>query len=259
MTSDKLLVIAGMFFIPLIAVLGPIMIGQRYGLYRKSKSKEDQPGSVGAVVGAAMGLLAFMLAITFQIAANRYDARKQLLLKEVTDIRTTFLRAGLVPEPYRFNSRKLLGEYVDLRIDVAKEPSKLTAALNRSQQILDSLWKYAEILAEQDRSSEAYSLFTGSVNDIIDAHNQRVSLAIEYRMPNAVLAVLSIITFFTMLVLGYQFGISGKGNFRISLLLSFIFAIVMFLILALDRPETGLAPINQKPMFTLQKQLHEKL
>jgi hypothetical protein len=27
-------------------------------------------------------------------------------------------------------------------------------------------------------------------------------------------------------------------------------------ILALDRPETGLAKLNQKPMLTLQKQLH---
>jgi hypothetical protein len=29
----------------------------------------------------------------------------------------------------------------------------------------------------------------------------------------------------------------------------------MFLILALDRPETGLAQVNQKPMYTLQHQL----
>jgi hypothetical protein len=32
----------------------------------------------------------------------------------------------------------------------------------------------------------------------------------------------------------------------------------MFLITALDRPETGLVKINQKPLFTLQDQLHDK-
>jgi hypothetical protein len=32
----------------------------------------------------------------------------------------------------------------------------------------------------------------------------------------------------------------------------------MFLILALDHPETGLAKINQKPILSLQKQLHGK-
>lgn len=32
----------------------------------------------------------------------------------------------------------------------------------------------------------------------------------------------------------------------------------MFLILALDRPETGLAKLNQKPMLTLQQQFNGK-
>jgi hypothetical protein len=61
-----------------------------------------------------------------------------------------------------------------------------------------------------------------------------------------------------MFVLGYQFGISGRGNLRLIILLSLLFAIVMFLILALDQPDKGLATINQKPMLTLQQQLHGK-
>ena len=258
MTSDKIFGIALMFLIPFIAVLVPILLGQRYGIYRKKKSEDVPHGPVGAVVGAAFGLLAFMLAITFQIAANRFDARKELLIEEVTGIRTTYLRAGLIPEPYRYNTKKLMVEYVDLRVDLANDISKLNISLKRSQEILDTLWKYTEALAEQDRSSEAYALYTTSVNDIVDAYNQRVTIGLQYRIPGAILVVLFIISFFSMFVLGYQFGISGKGNFWLILLLSFIFAIVMFLISALDQPEKGLAGINQKPMLTLQQQLHEK-
>jgi hypothetical protein len=258
MTSDKIFAIALMFLIPFIAVLVPILLGQRYGQYRKKKSEDVPHAPIGSVVGAAFGLLAFMLAITFQIAANRYDTRKQLLLEEVTNIRTSWLRAGLIPEPYRSNTKKFLVEYVDLRVDLANDFSKLNAGLSRSQQILDSLWKYTEALAEQDRSSEVYALYTTSVNDIINSYNQRVSVSLQYRIPPAVLFVLFIISFVSMFVLGYQFGISGKGNLRLIILLSVIFAIVMFLILALDQPEKGLATINQKPMFTLQQQLHGK-
>jgi len=32
--------------------------------------------------------------------------------------------------------------------------------------------------------------------------------------------------------------------------------VVIVLIIALDRPETGIARLNQKPLLTLQKQLH---
>jgi hypothetical protein len=258
MNTNQIPEIAGMFLIPLMVVLIPIFIGQWYGIYRKKKSKDLQNAPVGAVVGAAFGLLAFMLAFTFQIAANRYDSRKQLLLDEVTNIRTTSLRAGLIPEPFRSEAKKLLVEYVDLRIDLAKNYSKLDSALLRSQQILNRLWNFAETLAEQDRSSEVYALFTSSVNDLVDNFNQRITMTLEYRIPPLILWILFIIAFICMLILGYQFGISGKGSFRINILLAFIFSVVMFLILALDRPETGLAKLNQKPMLTLQKQFHGK-
>ena len=258
MTSEKIFAIALMFLLPFISVLVPILLGQWYGIYRKKKTEEAQHAPVGSVVGAAFGLLAFMLAITFQITANRYDTRKQLLLEEVTNIRTGFLRAGLIPEPYRSNTKKFLVEYVDLRVAFTTDLSKLNLALSRSQQILDSLWKYTEALAEQDRSSEVYALYTTSVNDLIDSYNQRIAVGLQYRIPGAILFVLFIISFVSMFVLGYQFGISGKGNLRLIILLSVIFAIVMFLILALDQPEKGLAPINPKPMLTLQQQLHGK-
>jgi hypothetical protein len=259
MNMSFYLAIAKMLLIPLMVVLIPIIIGQRYGIWRTKKSENLQNASVGSVVAAAFGLLAFMLAFTFQIAAGRYEARKELLLEEVTNIRTTWLRAGVIPEPFRTDTRKLLVEYVDLRVDVDSHPENLSSAMSRSEQILDRLWESVEILAERDRSSEMYSLFSSSVNDLVENYNQRITMTLEYRIPPAILGILFIITFLSMLALGYQFGISGKGSFRINLLLAIVFALVMFLILALDRPETGLAKLNQKPMLTLQQQLNGNL
>ena len=63
--------VAGMFLIPFLIILGPILIGQRYGKWRIKSYPDLQNASVGSVVGAAFGLLAFMLAFTFQIAAGR--------------------------------------------------------------------------------------------------------------------------------------------------------------------------------------------
>ena len=92
--------LAVMLLIPLLVVLIPVFIGQRYGIYVSKKSTDIKEAPVGTVVATAFGLLAFMLAFTFQIATNRYDARKELLLDEVTNIRTTYLRAGLLQEPF---------------------------------------------------------------------------------------------------------------------------------------------------------------
>jgi hypothetical protein len=241
-----------------LIVMIPIILGQRLGRYHINKSPYLKDAPVGTVVAAALSTLAFLLAFIFQLAANRYGERKELLLEDVTTIRKTYLQAGLIAEPVRSETRKLLVEYVDLRLELVKDTSKVKIALSRSQQILDTLWSYAEYLANQDRSSEVYSLYTTSVNDLIDIHNQRVTMAFEYRIPSVIMWILFIVVFFSMLTLGYQFGISGKGNLLINAAFAFIFIVIMFLIISLDRPETGMAKMDQKPMITLQKQLEAR-
>lgn len=255
MNTSSLFELILLFIVPFLAILVPVVIGQRFGFHRRKNLTDVEHTPIGSVVAAAFGLLAFMLAFTFQIAADRYESRKELLLEEVTNIRTTYLRAGLVPEPIRSDSKKLLVEYVDLRVESVKDRSKLEFAINRSQQILDILWSHAETLAQQDNSSEIYALFTSSINDIVNNYNQRITVGLEYRIPADVIWVLFIITFISMLVLGYQFGISGKKGLGINFLLALIFAIVIFLILTLDRPETGITKLNQQPLYKLQQQL----
>jgi len=257
MNFKTILDLAGLFLIPFFVVLIPTLIGHRFGIYRGKDQDELQHAPVGTIVGSAFALLAFMLAFTFQIVTNRYDARKDLLLDEVTNIRTTYLRAGLLKEPMRSDAKKLLLEYIDIRAELARDTSTLTTAILRSHQILNNLWEYAEELADEDRSSEVYALFTQSVNDLFDNFNQRITMTREYRIPPLIMWILMIIAFFTMFTIGYQFGISGKGSFRINVFLAIIFGVVMFLISSLDRPEKGLARLNQKPILSLEKQLHE--
>jgi hypothetical protein len=260
MLNNNSLYVAGMFILPMLCVLIPILAGQWYGLYAREKSVEVNDSPLGSVVGAALGLLAFMLAFTFQIVDNRYNNRKELLLDEVTAIRTAYLQSGLIPEPYRTSSRDLLLEYTDLRRDLIQDISisKVENLKIHSQSILDSLWSYSEALAAQDRSSEAYSLYTSSVSNLGEIYNKRVTFTFEYRIPVAILWVLLIVSSASMFLLGFQFGIFGKKNNILAGFISVIFASVMFLILALDRPETGLVRLNQTPIITLYKQLESR-
>src|ERR1700690_2365986 len=86
----------------------------------------------GALVGATMGLLAFMLAFTFNGAAGRHDARKSLVIEEANAIDKTWMRAGFLVEPYRAEIRGLLRDYVDERVKVAGGEADLTEGLRRS-------------------------------------------------------------------------------------------------------------------------------
>ena len=188
---------------------------------------------------------------------NRWDAIKQLVLDEFSDVKDAYLRANLLPEPQRSQSKQLLLEYVDLMVVLVKDKSAIEQVLTRSQELHTALWTQAVALAEQDRSSEVYALFTSSLNEVVDLHNTRVSVALHYRIHPMILWVLYFIGLFSMLMLGFQFGISGKGNFVIHLALALVFTAVMWLILALNYPEKGIITVNPQPLLTLQQQLHE--
>lgn len=215
---------------------------------------EDAP--ISSAVGATLALFAFMLAFTFDMVGERYGKRKELLVNEISAIRTSYLNAGLVPEPIRSESRKFILEYVDIRVDLSLHPARLEEVKARSQTILDSLWHYSEELAAVDRSSEAYSLFIASIANLVSSFNERIAVALQFRLAPAILYVLAFVGFFSTLALGVQFGVSGKVTFLVNVLLGITFAAVMWLVFALDNPETGLIKISDAPLMTLQQQLH---
>jgi ABC-type multidrug transport system fused ATPase/permease subunit len=245
--------LVGMIIIPFLLVLAPMLIGQRYGIIQSEIVPDLQRVPVGSVTGASFALLAFLLAFTFQIAANRFEARKKLFLDEVTNIRTTYLRAELLPEPFLTEIRKLIVEYVNLRIELLGDLSQIGHAMSRSSQILESLWNKTTQLTKTDLSPAIFSLFASSLNNVIDNYNHRITWTMEYRIPPMIFWALFFVTFFCMLVIGYQFGVSGKGDFWVFILLALIFATVIFLILVLDNPR--LSRLNQKPLLTLRNQI----
>ena len=68
MVISYFLEIAGMFLLPLLAVLTAIYIGQLYGSYLIKKSPDLPRAAIASIVSAVLSLLTFMLAFTFQIA-----------------------------------------------------------------------------------------------------------------------------------------------------------------------------------------------
>ena len=226
-------------------------------LHKEHYGHEQDP-PVGAVVGATLGLLAFMLAFTFGIAASRFDTRKQLLLKEVNTIGTTFLRAGFFPEPHCTEIRKLLGKYVDIRASAALHPENIPQLIKDSEEVQDELWQHAVVIAKMDLNSDIGALFAESLNEMIDLHTERVTVGL-YRIPLAIWVALCIVTILSMVEVGYHFGRFGKGNWLVILALSLAFSAVIWLIVDLDRPSSGSIKVSQQPMVELQNKLEEQM
>ncbi len=146
-----------LFILTVVLVFGAILAGRAMGAWMKEKTGGTE--SIGSVVGATLGFLAFLLAFTFNMAANRYDSRKSLMVEELNAIDATYRRAGLLPEQASIEIRSLLKEYIDLRVSLAQDPDKIQEAITRSEQIQNELWAEIEQVSAETGLSINHSLY----------------------------------------------------------------------------------------------------
>ena len=161
------------------------------------------------MVGASLGLLALLLAFTFGLAASRFETRRQVFLDEVNAIGTAYLRAALLAETDRTDARRLLREYVDVRLEGVRS-GKVKEAIRRSEELQASLWAKAVALGQKSPTSIVIGLFIQSINEVIDLHTKRVAAGLRSRIPNIIWLVLYTITVLAMAEVGYHSGLAGK-------------------------------------------------
>jgi hypothetical protein len=116
-----------------------ILVFSQLGFLIAKHLEKSRSGTVkvrtGPVVSATLGLLAFMLAITFGTVTSRDNERKHLVLDEANAIGTAYLRADLLPDADREAVQRILNHYLTLRVAAAQtgtagELKHLTQARN---------------------------------------------------------------------------------------------------------------------------------
>ena len=239
------------FAVSLVIILLAAETGYRLGQIRHRRSDHEKEPTVGGIVAAELGLLAFLLAFAFSLAASRFEARRETLLSEANAIGTTFLRAKMLPEPERTEIQKLLREYVDVRL-VAVQEGTIESGIHRSNELHSQLWDVAVAAAEKDPHSIQTGLFIQSLNEVIDLHAKRVLVALRSRIPTSIWLVLFAVSALAFGSMGYHSGLTGARRTPAVFPLALIFATVMWMVIDLDRPQEGLLRVSQQPMIDLR-------
>lgn len=240
------------FLIITLTLFTAAEIGFQLGKWRKRRSKGDEKGQAGTTMGAALGLLAFMLAFTFGNASSIHNARKAIVLEEANAIGTAYLRAQILPEPSSSKIKGLLHEYVDLRIKGAQSINFRKQAITRSEELNKELWVLSVSLAKENPDSIFAGLFVNSLNEMIDLHSKRLTTAIRNRIPMSIRITLYSVAILAMTLMGYQAGLTGVRTLVPRFALILAFASVMLLIVELDRPGKTIINVSQQAMIDLQ-------
>lgn len=244
-------------FLVLLVVAGEI--GFRGGRRAAEGMSERTRTQVSVIEGSLIGVVGLLLGFTMSMAVSRYEARKQLVLDEANAIGTSWLRTQILTTPDSVEIAKLLRDYVDTRLqysDSDEDLGHLTAARRRAQQLQTAFWGRAISYNQRDPAPYRSGMLLQSLNQVIDLEASRW-MAFFNHVPAAVIFVDAAVAWFAALLVGYAYGIEGKRQVFSMCLLPIAIAIVLGVIIDLDRPRQGLIHVSQQPMVDLQVQLHE--
>jgi hypothetical protein len=230
-------------------------IGYHLGKRARTRHDIEAPASLGSMVAGLLGMLGFVLAFTFSIASGHHDMRKSRVLEEANAIGTAYLRAELLEPEYGGEIKRLLREYVDLRLQTVTVEN-YREILDQSEQIHNRLWVEVRsaALSVSDTNSQ---LAVESINNVIDMHTKRAMAGLFTRIPASIWLALLAISTFCMVTMGIQIGFAGKRRLVAVIPMLFAFAVLVALVVDLDRPQSGLIKVGQQAMTDLQRTMSD--
>ena len=226
-----------------------LYIGWRLGQKTRREKAESDP----LLTSAVLGLLALLLSFTYSLAVDRYEARRLLVQQEANAIGTMYLRAQLLDEPHRAAISRILIDYTDNRIALARAgPRENGDLVARNDRLLDDFWSASAAAYPSLRGLEFAGVFYDSANELIDLDSTRKSARLA-RVPPVIFILLFGYITVTAALLGY-FAQNNRSLTQsclfIGLLISFLLVIV-----DVDQPTMGGIRESQAPMERLRATL----
>jgi hypothetical protein len=244
----------------ILGMVAFIEFGFRLGRRHQAKPHKAQMAQVRAIMGASLGLLAFMLAFSFSMAQQNFQARIQAYMLEVSAIDSAFRGADLLDGDAAKAAQDILRRFAALRLEMSEAASesdtqRVFEMVRESERMHDQLWKLAESAMDGAGEGAATGIFAQSVLAMIDAQDARLQAALFNRISPVIWITLYLMALLSMVVMGYQAGLTGTRSSIATWTLAITFSAVMALVTDLDRPIQSLFSLNQGLMMELNSRM----
>ncbi len=219
---------------------------------------EHEAGEEMHVLAAALGLLALMIAFTFEMAQGRYEDRRQLVVDEANAIVQTYLQAQLLEQPGRDALTRDLQRYVDVRLSYFNsggDRATLEAYDEASKAMHVTLWQTMLDATAELRGNSTVLLIAQPMARMVDAQADRRSSRVA-RVPAEVMQALTIYSLITAFTLGYIMGNVRTRHRGASTILFVLTTVSIMVTLDLDNPVAGGIQLSPEPLLSAREVLH---
>jgi hypothetical protein len=260
-----------LFLISMLLMLLFLEIGFRIASRPGSKTVKAQVSQVRALMGAALGLTAFMLAFSFAVAQSHYEQRMQGMVEEARLARHAFLQADVLEEPWRSEIQTILYRYIQDRVTAQHlgrehRVAEIVELIEASETMQQELWQLAldsetapalKASSKQAFIEEPPERYRGYVLALMDIHSQRLQAALMNRIGSVIWVALYLTAALSMLVTGFQAGLCTRRSPIATVSLALAFSLVLVLIVDLDRPLMTLFHMDNHVMVDLLEQMQQ--
>ena len=241
-----------------------IEFGFRVAGRQIKKQNKAQTAQVRAIMGASLGLLAFMLAFSFSMAQQHFEARTNAYMLEISAIDSAYRSADLLDDSDAVQAKAILQQFATLRLQLQTTVGHQSADMERvlkmvrqGEDMHDRLWRLAEEAMAGSGEGADTGIFAQSVLAMIDANDARLQAALFNRISPIIWFTLFLMSLLSMVIMGYQAGLTGTRSSLATWTLAVTFAVVMILVTDLDRPNMSLFSMNSQLMVELQQRMTE--
>lgn len=226
-------------------------VGYRIGVWWQARVPGEQEGPTSTLVGALLGLMAFLLAVTMGMAAERFDARRALIMEEANAIGQVYLQADYLPEPQTEALREVMRQYLPLRIS-SSDLAEVEANISSSRALHPAMWAIVAEAARSGYNPDLMSSLGESVTDIVSLDEARVIAGLYARVPETILVLLLAGSALALGMVGYSAGLAGSRSILSAIVLIVALGAVMTLVIDLDRPQEGFLKVSQRALLDVQ-------
>ena len=223
----------------LVALVLMREVGYWLGRHHRARDSGEREG-VGLVVGAMLGLMAFVLALSLNVAHTRFEERRTATLAEANAIGTAILRARATGEAHGARIAELVQEYGKARLEFVQASSDrrvLAAIEQRTAELQEDIWAQMSALV-QARTDPLTTSLMAALNETFDAATAERFTHVA-PLAARLFWLLAVMTLLSAVGLGYQLGLRGTSIRPLSVLLTVMWTILILEIFDLGAPRDG--------------------
>ena len=237
-----------------VVMLALMEIGRRIGTRHLTSDIAESRKGLSAVDGVVFSLLGLLVAFTFYGAAERFDARRKMVIEEADAIGGAWSRLDMLDKDDRVALQGLFRQYLDARLGTYRKPSEAAAAessLERAQKLQDAIWQRALTACAKPLPLPAANLLVPSLSEMFRVAHARVAIA-RIHPPQIIFATLIALTLVSAIMVGH--GMAGRKSHSWTHIIGYVVTMVavIYLIFQLEYPRLGFIRIESMDQILVE-------